>query len=196
MLSIATPLGPVTFPELRAERHYMVPFTLASGLPPHLKRWQHTVDQMLEGIRTDGKIFLMVDVGPVPAGKTLRRPGLHVDGHWIEGLHSHRGESPAPKHRGDPEPFMHGPFHYPEAIILASNVTGCTAYTGEFAYEGPFAGGDCSGVSTDGMEALVRQAGQAYAGNAKMLHESTPMPHDCMRAVVRLNVQGWEPALH
>lgn len=182
MLSIATQRGPVTFPELRIERHYMVPFTLESGLPTHLKRWQPTVDQMLKGVRTDGKIYLMVDVGPVAAGKTLRRPGLHVDGHWIEALNRHK--------------HVHEQQDYPEAIILASNVVGCTAYTGEFVSASPLDEGDCSHVSTAGMQPLVMQAGHAYAGNAMMLHESTPMPRDCLRAVVRLNVQGWEPTFH
>lgn len=208
--SIAQERGVVTFPvQLERERHYMVPFYKKTGLPLHLKHWQRTVDQMLDEVPVDGPIYLMVDRGFVRAGQTLRRPGLHVDGHWISRIHAHGGDSPG--HRGNPGPGRHrgGPTHmgagglgkgwtdhpYSEAVLLASDVTGCVAYTGEFDYPTEdFNRGDCAKVDVKEMSPLLFLAGKTYAGNSMFLHESLPMIESCVRTVVRLNVVGWEPS--
>lgn len=196
--SIARRRGAVDFPAPILERHYMVPFTRAAGLPAHLRHWQRTVDQMLEGAEAPGRIYFMVDSGQVPAGAMLRRPGLHVDGHWLEHLrcHAHRQE-PGPRRAPGPrgvETGEHSPLSYPEAIILASDVTGCEAFTGP--WEADVADdGEISSLDRSGMQHVVFEAGFAYAGNAAgMVHRSVPMQQECFRRVVRLNVQGWEPS--
>lgn len=74
--------GLVTFPEFTGERVYMLPFFQKEGLPENLKRWQPTIDQMLDGVMTDQPIYLMIDQAFVSAGKNHRRPGLHIDGYW------------------------------------------------------------------------------------------------------------------
>jgi hypothetical protein len=88
--------GFVSFPEFKGEKVYMLPFYKKDGLPSHLKRWQSTVDQMLCGIETEKVIYLMIDEAFVSAGKTHRRPGLHIDGYWLEskGSHSTHGAQP------------------------------------------------------------------------------------------------------
>ena len=210
-------IGEVTFPEFKAERVYMVPFFQKEGLPKELKRWQKTVDQMLKGITTEQPIYLMIDQTFVPAGTTQRRPGLHVDGYWLAedsthgnggnghgskkntGSHGSHGGKKLAKGRhgqgGGHKPkkgegsWETADFDYPEALILASNVTASRGFEGTF--KGPIKDmGACEHISTEGLKEVVLEANKAYAGNVTFLHESLPVKEDCYRTLVRLNVPG------
>lgn len=184
----------VCFPEFTGERIYMRRFFQTEGLPSDLKRWQSTVDAMLEGVRTQLPIFFMVDQRMVRAGQCHRRPGVHVDGYWHEELKAHGGGG----HR--PEPPQHRPFPVPghqghslsgsaELLILASNVLGCRAYVGT-ADEEPQSGGDCSHFDLRRLERVPLEPGFAWRGETgTLLHESLPVAEDCQRTVVRLNVR-------
>lgn len=171
--------GRVGFPAFTGERIYMREFTKAKGLPGDLARWQPTVDAMLDGVETEGSIFIMVDQAPVRQQRTQRRPGLHVDGHWDPALYAHGHGG---KRIGSVES---------EALILASDTLGCAAYVG--AYEGqPGSGGDCSHIDTSGLLRVEMEPGRVWAGDTlQMLHEAIPVRRDCLRTVVRLNVRGW-----
>ncbi|MCK2122069.1 hypothetical protein [Pseudomonas sp. PNPG3] len=223
MISIVREGGVVDFPAFLGERVYMHEFRMGAGLPEHLKRWQHTVDQMLIGVDTDGPIYLMIDQKTVTASSTHRRPGLHVDGYWVpagsgwdgggkpawNGVSAHGGGS----HRARPEPPSHGggshrslrafewPGHpeyptwrfdardRPEAIILASDISASRGLVGEF--DGPIkVGGDVSHLDLSHLEQVLLQAGRVYQGNVSFIHESLPVPVDCQRTLVRLNVPG------
>ena len=83
--------GVVAFPEFTGERVYMLPFKQKIGLPHYLKRWQPTVNQMLDGVDAPDVIYLMIDQATVRAGQPHRRPGLHVDGYWHPTLNAHGG---------------------------------------------------------------------------------------------------------
>lgn len=173
--------GNVTFPAFTGERIYMREFTRESGLPADLERWQSTVDAMLEGVSAPGPIFLLVDQAEVRASNTHRRGGVHIDGDWIAEIsaHGHR-TSPAP--RGVES----------DLLILASDVMGCAAYEGDFSGV-PNEGGDFSHLDLSHMTRVEMEPGRVWAGSAmSMLHESVPLPRDCLRTVVRLNVkQGY-----
>ena len=101
--SIIQSRGAVTFPEFTGERVYMVPFTIKDGLPTELKRWQPTVDAMMDGIDMPGVGYLMVDQSIALPGHAQRRPGLHIDGYWNPGLSAH-GSGGLPNHNPAPEP--------------------------------------------------------------------------------------------
>lgn len=45
--SRCTPGPAVLFPEWRGERHYMLPFTLAAGLPAAVQHYTQTVQQIM-----------------------------------------------------------------------------------------------------------------------------------------------------
>lgn len=172
----------VTFPEFIGERVYMKEFRKDEGLPFELARWQPTVDAMLQGVDVSGPIFLMIDQSVVIAGKTQRRPGLHVDGYWIPSLNDHGSRPPGHLHNGE--------YQDPEGIILASDISACRAMIGEF--DGiPQEGGDCSMIQTNGLKEVILSANVAYHGNVTLLHESLPVAADCQRTLVRLNVPGY-----
>lgn len=214
--SIVQARGHVTFPAFLVERIYMREFRLDIGLPADLQRWQPTVDAMLDGVDTDGPIYLMIDQGIVKAGTTQRRPGLHVDGYWIAADRAHGGHRLSahggiPGHNSRPAPTPHHrgislsgawddgggrwndcDFSTPEATILASNITASRALVGQFQGS-PREGGDCSHLDISGLTEVALQADRVYAGNVTMLHESLPVHVTCMRTLVRLTVPGWEP---
>lgn len=191
MLSAIEKRGRVSFPAWTGERVYMRQFTKKSGLPRHLKRWDETVDQMLEGIDSDDKIFIMIDQSVVQAGTPHRRPGIHVDGVWNaesgwdnggrwNGVGSHGGHVIGSEDR--------------QGIVLASSVQGCAAYSGEIDGH-PKDGGDCSHLDVSSLTRVELDPYVTYAGDSlTMLHESIPLPKTERRTLVRLNVQGWIPA--
>lgn len=186
MISSVQQRGQVPFPAFTGERVYMREFTKAAGLPPDLRRWQDTVDAMLDGVDASGPIFLMVDQAPVKVATTQRRPGLHVDGYWHPALQAHGGHKVSAAghvhiHAGSAD----------EALILASNVLGCAAYVGRFDGQ-PGDGGDCAHIDASGLLRVDMEPGRAWAGHTlHMLHEALPVRQDCLRTVVRLNVPGW-----
>jgi hypothetical protein len=82
--------------------------------------------------------------------------------------------------------------NHPEAIILASDVSGCIGYTGSWTGEiGD--GGDLEHIDLSHMEKHVLQPNHSYIGNVGFIHESVPIDFDCQRTLVRLNVKNWEP---
>lgn len=219
--SIIETRGDTVFPAWQGERIYMRPFLKADGLPQDLSRWQPTVDAMLDGIDTDQPVYIMIDETEVEAGKTQRRPGLHIDGYWDPGITAygshraiasgHRGTpgrhqprpprepSTPPRHRSIPPGHSSGSmlwkdadFAAPEGIILASSVSAAEGYLG--IYEGPIGEmGDCAHIDISDMEVLQMESGRVYAGNVNCLHQSLPVEVDCRRSLVRLNVPGWTP---
>ena len=192
-LSYVEQRGKVNFPEFTGERVYMKEFYKEKGLPSELSRWQNTVDSMLEGVETDGPIYLMIDQGVVKGGTSHRRSGLHVDGYWIPGVMAHGGG----KHIGSWKTggWVNCNFKDKEALILASSLTAARGYQG--IWEGSCGeGGDCSHINTSNLKEVVMHAGNIYAGNVAMLHESLPVAEDCIRTLVRLNVPGWSPEKH
>ncbi len=187
--------GNVVFPDFRGEKHYMIPFN--GHLPSELKRWQKTVDMMLDGLEIPDQAYLMIDEAFVRKGQYHRRPGLHIDGYWDPGLGAHRGGhtgSPshrsAPRHRGGSHcTWSESKFEKPEALILASNIGAAQGFVGEF--ENVIGeGGDCGKVDITNLERVEMLANTCYAGNVTSLHESLPVPMACYRQLVRLNVPG------
>lgn len=191
--SVVQQRGTAAFPAWTGEKVYMRPFTKRDGLPFDLARWQPTVDAMLDGIDTDGPIYLMIDQGVVRAGMSHRRPGVHIDGYWVPSIDGHGG------HRASLSGWDTGngrwknsEFREPEAIVLASTVQAARAYSGEFSGQ-PAEGGDCAHIDLSQMQPHDMQSGIVYAGNVTMLHESVPILVQQTRTLVRLNIPGWHP---
>lgn len=167
--------GNVAFPDNKKERVYMHPFFQKEGLPVHLFRWQKTVDQMLVGINTNNPIYLMIDQGFVNKGQSQRRPGLHVEGNWNNPLRMHR----VPRHGHDD--------YSTEMIILASDVIGCRALSGDFV-GAPSSGGQCNHINVTKAKEHIFEPFKIYKGNVTMIHESLPLQYNSHRTLVRLNI--------
>ncbi len=195
MKSLLKEIGPVSFPDFRAERVYMLPFMQREGLPANLSHWQATVDAMLRGIVTERPIYLMIDQSQVAAGQPQRRPGAHIDGYWVVAAGSHGGHAPGHKPAASGQwdsgsgEWKTASFSEPEAIVLASDVTASRALVGDF--DGPIGdGGDCSHLNLSGLRDVPLESGRAYIGNVTMVHESLPVALACRRTLVRLNLPG------
>lgn len=178
----------VRFPSYTGERVYMREFNPSKGLPSDLRRWQPVVDSMMDGIRAD-VAYLMVDQSPAFAGRAHRRSGVHIDGYWNPGLSAHGGPAPSPSHGAVP----YKPDHVMRAgaaewLVLASDITGCAAYLGD--YDRPeWRGGDCASVDVSTLDRVILDPMRAYRGEAgAFLHESIPVSRNCLRTVVRLNI--------
>lgn len=193
MQSIVQTVGAVSFPAFLAERVYMREFTKKDGLPSDLKRWQPTVDAMLEGVENDGPIYIMIDQKIVGGQTSHRRPGIHIDGYW--NAQGRRHDQPG--HITNFASMWDRPWNAPkpgeiiphEALILASDVSGCRALVGE--WEGVIGeGGDCSHLDLSHLQEIIMQPNIAYAGNVTMLHESIVLPVETKRTLVRLSVPG------
>jgi hypothetical protein len=195
----------VPFPAFTGERVYMRRFERGEPLPVDLRRWQSTVDVMLDGVDSAGPVYLMIDQSAVKSGAPHRRPGIHVDNYWHEGTSQHdqgHGNRPTMGCHGVPVPSP--PTHNPrpshsiygsgEALIIASDVLGCVGYVGMWSGE-QRENGDCCDVDVSSLERVPFEPGRAWLGDtATLLHESIPLAADALRTVVRLNVKGWGSA--
>lgn len=191
--------GRVPFPEFRQERHYMLPFKQVEGLPHELRSWQPTVDAMLDGITTDQPIYFMVDQSVVEPGKAHRRPGVHVDGYWVPDLKAHggghtgggRGRHSTAGGRWDTGGgwWWKCDFSEPEALILASDVSGANAFVGEYDPKYIGEGGSYDGPLDD-LNQLDMMDHRVYVGTVGTLHQSLPLLRGGPRTVVRLNCPG------
>jgi hypothetical protein len=189
MHSIVQARSRVTFPAHTGERIYMLPFKQAEGLPFDLRCWQPTVDAMLDGIVTDLPIYLMVDQSRVRAGVTQRRPGVHIDGYWVPSSGDWKGDWNSTNRIGCHAVHITDGDLRPEALLLASNISACAGYAGEWqGYAGK--GGDCSHIDISRLKAVRYDANRCYAGNVTALHESLPVAVECDRTVVRLSCPG------
>ena len=201
--SICAPGPAVTLPEWRGERHYMIPFTVSSGLPRDLLRYSQAVAQMMSTVEVDSEqeCYLMVDEAELVPDTFHRRPGVHVDGYWHNTISCHGGapsHSPGPRHGGTPRPSPgHRPAHSAsgeasEALLLASNYAAARAYVGQ--YERDFAadwrGGDCSDIALQRLAEIQLQVGRVYKLDVMSLHESRPVREHVRRTVLRINVPG------
>lgn len=129
---------------------------------------------------------------PAPAPRPAHRtPSVPIHRTPAPAPSRHVMPSPSHRHGGGTHSLYPEGVDYPEAIVLASNVTGARAYVGE--YDGmPREGGDCSHLDLSGLDTADLLSGRTWAGNAMMLHESLPLVPGTLRTLVRINVPGYD----
>lgn len=170
LTSSVTRGGEVSFPEFKGERVYMIPFMKTCGevlLPSSLARWVPTVSQMLSGIESDDKMYLMIDQSSVAAGESHRRAGPHIDGNWCP---------------------SGGDFNPKELLVLASDAQGCVAYLGAYSPTNVGKGGDCSAIDLAKLSKMPLEANRAHICTVATIHESVPLKEAAQRTLVRINV--------
>jgi len=176
--SKSTIIGAVQFPVFTGERVYMRSCT--KDLPADLSRWQPTVDQLLIDRPADTRIFLTLDQKVVPAGKTHRRPGAHIDGVWCNdaGGYVHKK-----KH-------CMGTSAREQTLVLASDVEGCVSLEGEYVWGGrEFLGGSLSEDEIAGLQRVRMLPMVGYAGDASAwAHLPLVLPVETARTLIRINI--------
>ena len=71
--------------------------------------------------------------------------------------------------------------------MLASDVSACRAYVGQF--DGlPDHQGACDHIDLSGAQTIMLEAGRAYRSDVTLVHESLPVIEACLRTLVRLNI--------
>lgn len=209
-ISQVTQGSSVNMPAWQGERHYMVPFSLKTGLPKTMRRYQQVVDQMMEGVivAASQECYVMVDESVVLPVSYHRRPGLHIDGYWNPGVGHHGGISahghgpgPGPRWNAIPVTVQAGhrghkgvtPLRAAEGLLLASNFTACRAFVGQYErdFKKDWRGGDCSDLDVSVLDEVFLEAGRAYHMDVMTLHESLPVPVKVQRSVIRINVPNW-----
>lgn len=170
--SEARSLGAIQLPEPTGIRQYMVQYQKGLPFPENLTAYRPIVDDLLE--RADAEwCYVTVDEGPVQAGETQRRGGVHIDGNWTltEGWHTGG-------YWGNERENTAG------GIILVST-TGSTRFLTGKAKGHVYQGGEYSG-DLEGLTELQCEPNTAYLGNVNALHEALPEAADCVRGFLRL----------
>lgn len=179
------------FPSFTGERVYMLPFKKQTGLPKKLQRWQNIIDNILQYVKSDKFIFLMIDQSFVKAGTPQRRPGLHIDGVWKPTLNTSELDS------YNTNKYIYAGGHdskhsvintSSETILLISDILGCKAYAGTYQ-DIPREGGNCQHISIDHLSSIPLLPNFVWQADNLTLHESLPVKKDCYRTLLRLNVQ-------
>lgn len=179
----------------RARQHYMHSFDLASPV------MHPGYEDYLEPVRTlcaaagarSGAAHMTVDEALVPAGRSQRRPGPHVDGCFIPGK-PHRYLKDAPGDwggGGGGGRWLHycndigrGPVAR-MAVIVAASVPGCRAWTGTFDGQ-PDDGGDLSHIAEQLGDGEIFPANVGYLLSPDCVHESLIFDRPTQRTFLRI----------
>jgi hypothetical protein len=155
-----------------------------------------------------GKVcYLTIDQKGVPAGKTHRRAGLHVDGYpyteadkrmldggyitsgagGIWAANAHGGTWGGGGGWGGGNSALY--WHMGNGLLTVSSVEGCVAWNQEFPGE-PKVEGDCEHLREHCKEEckVVLKANTLYWMSPGCVHESLPQPVDVIRTFVRLSL--------
>lgn len=175
------PLVGVALPGAALGRqHYMHPFDVANPtVPEGFEDYLPAIKALIaaSGV-TSGTAYLTVDEKLMKAGETQRKPRPHVDGCFIPSM---RGWG----HGGGGGGWNHSCNIIPGrmAVIVASTVAACMAWTGQFDAT-PKPDGDLSHVEL-GAGTLL-DANMGYLLSPDCIHESLPMTHDTERTFIRI----------
>jgi hypothetical protein len=184
MLSEVERVGSIVFPDFSGVRIMMMPFRIEDPfgtLPDAIALWRPVVSdlcRMSPAVR--GVAYVTIDEALVPAGRTHRRPGLHVDGIGPDGRTGAWGGG--------------GGGWCAKGMLVAASHVGCRAWAQSFrGHAGP--NGDCAHLrdECDATREVVMEAGEVYRCGPTAVHESLPMTADTRRQFVRLSMPSDAP---
>lgn len=186
MVSRYAPLAQVAFPAFAGRQFYMYEFDLSDPqMPEGYEDYRDLVRSLCgRAGATIGTAFLTVDEKVIAPGMSQRRPGPHVDGCFQK----------------DRQRWGHGGWnHYCNAlpmermpVIVASDVAGCKAWSGDFA-AAPRNDGDLSHVALPEGELLPANVG--YLLSPDCIHESLTFTEPTQRSFIRIALPTDFPAL-
>lgn len=214
-LSEARKLGIQQLPDFSGKTIMMMPFrvedpdTLSSL---QLGGWKEVVQNLIPP-SAKGIGYLTIDEGEVLKGKTLRRPGLHVDGYS-----SYGGPSPyggvnlrdahsVPKaydesgsyasltswpYGGRPYASMKSSDSRNDGMILLSSNNGTRVFLQEFTgLPGPE--GDCEHLRKQCNDGIILADNEAWWCSGFCVHEALPMKETAKRQVLRISMPSEAP---
>ena len=170
-------LGPIQMPTYDGRQLRMTELE-ASGpvMPEGFHDYAWLVHHLLLKVnKFIGPVYMTVDERWIVPGSSHRRPGVHVDGRWdpqagnwcgLQGGHRHDGQG---RH----------------ALIVAADVGGCMAYTGNFQAT-PAEDGDLEHARHLFTEPSFLYGDRAYGLSPDCVHESLVMGELTRRSWLRL----------
>lgn len=174
-------LGAIELPAFSGIRIMMMPVILgdASSVPDFLSSYQKTLGKLFDMGGHAGEVgYLTIDEKVVPAGKTHRRAGAHVDGIY----------------RRHPGAWAGGWGSAGVGMLTVSSVAGCRAWQQRF--DGwPGDEGQCGHLMPQADKECERvfDANTVFWVDGLCVHESMPMERDTPRQFVRLSLPSAAP---
>lgn len=175
-------MGSVELPEFTGTRVMMMPFVLGQdSLPESLAHWHLTIRRLcfFKPQYLDKVGYLTIEEKVVPASRTHRRAGLHVDGVYRNGPGAWGGGGWGSVETG---------------MLTVSNQVGCRAWNQLFT---GWAGdeGDCEHLREQALPERARtfQPGEAFWLGGLCVHESLPQAQDTPRQFVRVSLPSTAP---
>lgn len=192
IVSMVRNMGFIRLPSVEREIN-MLPFSLTEN--EHLGEFRKVVQDMLQGIilKPEEVAYLTVHGQKLYTGKTLRRPGPHIDGNYLERTGWDTTGGGNGWKVGDDgstlTPEEHDESYNQEGggVILASDYAGCMGWVGEFEGE-PGTGGDCSHLELPPDNSILLEAYTVYYGNSRFIHESIGVFEPVHRTLYRITL--------
>jgi len=205
-------LGYIRLPEFSETRVLLMPVVLGdmASIPKFLDHYSDTIRALFDLQSYSGKTgYLTIDEREVKKGFTLRRPGLHVDGVYMQGAAiwggggggaAWGGAKPKPKPdnpggnvRQEPPGLEMGSGWGP-GLLTISNPQGCRAWKKKF-YGFPKGEGECDHLADqcDHGSSTILAANTVYWMDPLCVHESLPMEATTKRQFVRLSLPSTGP---
>lgn len=171
----------------------MLPFEL-NNIATVPTQFREMVKKMIKNLPIkEGKAFLTVHGKELKKNQTLRRPGAHIDGNYIEEICSwgngggngwkvgEGGRTLDTKHHNLSYNNPNG------GMIIASNYSSCIGWNGKFKNK-PKEGGDCSHLNLKYKDGFMLEPNTVYYGNSQFVHESLPVKEDIFRVMARITL--------
>jgi hypothetical protein len=172
-------IKPIKFPAFLGRQHYMATTNAMNvDLPEQISVYNSEVQTLCNSIGYKGIIHVTIDEKFVEAGKTQRKPDIHVDGRFMGADWSHEGgggwnhtcnELPIPR----------------MAVAVASSLSRCKVYNGVFEAT-PSIQGDLSHIRDQVGDGLLVPANEWYLLSPDCVHESLPFEVDAERSFIRV----------
>lgn len=178
LVSAYRPLNSVSLPWKNRQK-YMLPINLRKIDMQEYSDYQEAVESLCKSSNAiEGTAYVTIDEKIIPAGMSQRRPKPHVDGCFIPEL-LHWGHNPGWNHFCNhlPIPRM--------AVIVASTVSGCKAWKGEFKAI-PKNNGDLSHIEDSLGEGEILPANKGFLLSPDCIHESMVFNEETKRTFLRI----------
>jgi hypothetical protein len=187
--SFFVPMRRVALPVGGSRQLYMHGFdvsnpVMAEGFEDYLR----PVKELLSGLGlVAGQAWMTVDEKVVKAGHSQRRPGPHVDGKFNR-TEVKWGGGGGWNHSCNIVPTVRTP------VIVASDVEGCRAWSGDFdTVPGP--DGDLSHIVGDLGVGTILEANRGWLLGGDCIHESMIFEQDTQRTFLRIALPQLEGVL-